>query len=280
MADMVQNLSVPILVVEDNRTQGEYLRYVLEKEGYPVTIATSGKEALISISKSRPYLILTDVMMPEMDGYEATREIRKKETVRDQGIRRTPIVALTAHALDGDREISLQAGMDDHLSKPFTLDQLSEILAKNLPFQSAAPDVAEPSIYDGSNDKKMLQPDKQSDHEGVSNIDRAVINRIRAIEAQGSTNLLKTVITYYVDESPRIISSLRQAIAENNPESMQEFAHSFKSASANVGAMTIAELCKEMELEGRKGVIQRSSELLAQVEREFAAAAKTLLAEL
>ncbi|HPP77566.1 response regulator, partial [Methanospirillum sp.] len=76
MTDMGQNSSVHILVVEDNRTQGEYLRYLLEKEGYPVIITTNGKEALESIQKRRPHLILTDVMMPEMDGYELCSTIK------------------------------------------------------------------------------------------------------------------------------------------------------------------------------------------------------------
>jgi signal transduction histidine kinase/DNA-binding response OmpR family regulator/HPt (histidine-containing phosphotransfer) domain-containing protein len=269
-----------VLLVEDHPINQEVGKAMLEQLGCSVEVAGDGRVA-VDMYSSRTYdLLLMDCQMPEMDGYEATRAIRKKDAVRGNGARRTPIVALTAHALDGDREMSLQAGMDDHLSKPFSLGQLSEVLAKYLPFQSAPPDAAERSMHNGSKDKETLQPDERAGYRGVSSIDRTVLDRIRAIEAQGSTGLLKTVIAYYVDESPRIILSLRQAVAENDPESMQELAHSFKSASANVGAMIIAELCREMELEGRSGVVQRGPELLAQIEREFGIATKTLMAEI
>ena len=125
MTDMVQNSSVPILVVEDNRTQGEYLRYVLEKEGYPVTIATNGKEALISISTSRPHLILTDVMMPEMDGYEAIGKMKS-----NTALQKIPVIAITAQAMTGDREKCLEAGADGYISKPVNVDELLVLLKK------------------------------------------------------------------------------------------------------------------------------------------------------
>jgi HPt (histidine-containing phosphotransfer) domain-containing protein len=136
------------------------------------------------------------------------------------------------------------------------------------------------SLRDGCNNNEIPQTDRQPDSEDNPGMDRAVLDRIRTIEAQGSAGLLNTVITYYVNESPGIISSLRRAVEENNPELMQELAHSFKSASGNVGAVTVVELCKEMELEGRAKSVQRGPELLAQIEKEFDIASKILLAEL
>jgi len=127
MADMVQNSSVPILVVEDNRTQGEYLRYVLEKEGYPVTIATNGKEALISISKSRPYLILTDVMMPEMDGYELCSAIKNDPATSD-----IPVILVTHLFNPVDVIKGLEAGADNFIIKPYTPEVIHTRIASIL----------------------------------------------------------------------------------------------------------------------------------------------------
>lgn len=127
MTDMVQNSSVPILVVEDNRTQGEYLRYVLEKEGYPVTIATNGKEALISISTSRPHLILTDVMMPEMDGYELCAAIKNDPATSD-----IPVILVTHLFNPVDVIKGLEAGADNFIIKPYTPEVIHTRIASIL----------------------------------------------------------------------------------------------------------------------------------------------------
>ena len=119
-----------------------------------------------------------------------------------------------------------------------------------------------------------------SDGEAGSSIDQVILDRIRVIEAQGSPGLLKTVVGYYISESPKTISSLREAVRANDLGTMQDLAHSLKSASANVGAQTVAALCKEMELAGRAGTTEGNPELLLQMEKEFEVASKALIAEL
>ena len=118
------------------------------------------------------------------------------------------------------------------------------------------------------------------DEETISAIDRTVLDRIRTIEAQGSPGLVKTIITHYVNESPKTFASLQQAIEANDAAAMQELAHSLKSASANVGAQTLAEMCKEMELSGRTGTTQKGQELLPQMRQEYDVATRALLTEL
>lgn len=117
MNKMRNNSSVSILVVEDNRTQGEYLRYILEKEGYPVTIASNGKEALAAIAQSRPHLILTDVMMPEMDGYELCSAIKKNPDTSN-----IPVILVTHLFNPVDVIKGLEAGADNFIIKPYTPD--------------------------------------------------------------------------------------------------------------------------------------------------------------
>ncbi len=269
-----------VLLVEDHPVNQEVGKAMLEHLGCSVEVAGNGRIALDLYSHRSYDLVLMDCQMPEMDGYEATRAIRSAETARNGAAGHIPIVALTAHALEGDREKSLEAGMDDHLSKPFTFDQLTEVLAKYLPFQRVELDVASHPVYDESIGNGALTPVRRQDGEDSSGIDRTVLDRIRAIEAQGSTGLFTTVVTYYINESPGTIASLRKAVEANDAGTMQELAHSLKSASANVGAQTVAGLCKEMELAGRAKTTQAGPELLLQIEREFGIASHALMAEL
>jgi signal transduction histidine kinase/DNA-binding response OmpR family regulator/HPt (histidine-containing phosphotransfer) domain-containing protein len=269
-----------VLLVEDHPVNQEVGKAMLEQIGCSVEVADNGKIALDLYSRRCYDLVLMDCQMPEMDGYAATRAIRSAETARSSAAGHIPIVALTAHALEGDREKSLEAGMDDHLSKPFTLDQLSEVLAKYLPFQRVEPDVTSHPVHDESIGTGAPTPVGRQDGEGSNGIDRTVLDRIRAIEAQGSTGLFTTVVTYYINESPGTIASLRKAVEANDAGMMQELAHSLKSASANVGAQTVAGLCKEMELAGRAKTTQAGPGLLLQIEREFGIASHALMTEL
>jgi CheY-like chemotaxis protein len=121
--------SLRILVVEDNLVNQRLATRLLEKRGHHVAVAGNGQQALVALEKERFDLVLMDMQMPEMDGFEATTEIRKRESANDQ---RLPIVALTAHAMKGDREKCLAAGMDGYLSKPIRPQELDEVLQRYL----------------------------------------------------------------------------------------------------------------------------------------------------
>ncbi|MBM3285369.1 MAG: response regulator, partial [Candidatus Aminicenantes bacterium] len=112
-----------ILLAEDNRVNQMVIVHLLKKHGHEVTVAANGQDVLAALEKDRFDLILMDVQMPTMDGYEATDMIRKREGKKGRHI---PIIAMTAHAMKGDRERCLQAGMDDYIPKPLRLDQLLE----------------------------------------------------------------------------------------------------------------------------------------------------------
>ncbi len=133
-------LGARVLIAEDQRVNQEVARFMVESFGCRVEVASNGQEALDALSKAPYDLVLMDCQMPELDGYEATRMFRERETQtaenqlgRAQAIRRTPIIALTAHAMQGDREQCIAAGMDDYLSKPFTRDRLFAVLKRWLP---------------------------------------------------------------------------------------------------------------------------------------------------
>jgi CheY-like chemotaxis protein len=117
--------------VEDNPVNQKVALVNLKKLGFDVQVAGNGREALIALAGNRFDLILMDCQMPEMDGFEATRAIRQRE--EQSAARRVPIVALTANALEGDREQCISVGMDDYLTKPFKQEQLREVLDRWLP---------------------------------------------------------------------------------------------------------------------------------------------------
>ena len=119
-----------VLLAEDNRVNREVVAGMLTVLGVDAETVGNGREAVDAWRSGRFDLVLMDCQMPEMDGYEATRSIRAEEERVTPGGRRTPIVALTAHALAGDRELSLAAGMDDHLSKPFRMHQLEAVIER------------------------------------------------------------------------------------------------------------------------------------------------------
>ena len=116
-------INAEILIAEDSPTQAEKLRYLLEEDGYSVIAVANGKEALAAAWRHKPTLIVSDVMMPEMDGYETTQKIR-----REHKNTKLPIIAVTAKAMKGDREKCLSAGMSDYVSKPVNIEQLLSLM--------------------------------------------------------------------------------------------------------------------------------------------------------
>ena len=119
-----------LLLAEDNPVNQEVARNMLENIGCRVEVVDNGREAVAAASRTRFDLILMDCQMPRMDGYQATESIRRREEAENEPGNRLPIIALTAHAMEGDRERCLAAGMDDYLAKPFTQKQLAEVLER------------------------------------------------------------------------------------------------------------------------------------------------------
>ena len=140
-------LGARVLLAEDQPVNQEVARCMVESFGCRVEVASNGQEALDALSKTPYDLVLMDCQMPELDGYAATRIFRERETQKAknqsgqaQAIRRTPIIAMTAHAMQGDREQCIASGMDDYLSKPFSRDRLFALLKRWLPSKSTCPD--------------------------------------------------------------------------------------------------------------------------------------------
>jgi PAS domain S-box-containing protein len=252
-----------ILLVEDNLINQQVALGMLQIQGYGVTVVNNGREALDAHSEGDFDLILMDCHMPEMDGYEATREIRGRE---QQSGERVPIVALTANAMAQDREACLAAGMDDHLAKPFSMLALQEMLERWM--LQAAPAGA----------KRAPAPAREGPKPGEI-LDRQVLDQLGKVQTNGRPELLVRVINVYLAESPKLMKKLRLAVEASDGAGIASFAHSLKSSSANVGARALSGYFAEMESLARRADIQQACELFGRVDGEHRKVQNALAAE-
>ncbi len=260
-----------ILVVEDNPVNREVAVEILKKSGCLVDVVCNGREAVDAWSRNSYDLILMDCEMPEMDGLTATSIIRRREGLR-QGNMHVPIVALTAHAMVGDREKCLAAGMDDYLGKPFRQDDLLRALRKWLPAREHRVARKAPTPPRPRNLPKLpALPTAGSDV-----IDSQALDNFRLMERAGSTGLLEKIIRLFLSDAPRLMESLREAVQAGDLEALTLTAHSLKSSSATLGANALAETCRQMESLGRAGTLEGMTELMAMVELQYQEAEKAL----
>ena len=225
-----------ILIVEDNQVNQQVARAMLESLGYESETAEDGKQALDALSRSRFDLILMDCHMAVCSGYEATKEIRLRESNAPQSTR-IPIVALTADFLESNRQKCLDSGMDDYLTKPFTQEQLRVVLNRWLspetPGESAP--AREPDGFS-----------KLGDTIALASIDQQALNEIRELDSSSGALVLREIIVSYCASSSQLMLKLRSAVAERDTALIEQLAHSLKGGSSQLGATFFASLCSEI----------------------------------
>jgi two-component system, sensor histidine kinase and response regulator len=232
-----------VLLVEDNPVNQLVALGQLHRIGYACTVAGGGAEALEVLRHESFDLILMDGQMPEMDGYDATRAIRRR------GIA-TPVVALTAHALEGEREKCLSAGMDDYLAKPVSESQLEAMLKKWL--EGSRADVPAPAA-------------PQDEHEIL---DRERVDSFLEISRLHAGFLSGLVSTFQLD-FPTRIEALRSAAASGNAGELADAAHALKSSTGSVGAKRMHDLAASLERAARDGRIDGADDVIARLVTEF-----------
>jgi len=249
-----------VLLAEDNPVNVEVARAMLESLDLQVDCAPNGEEALKAV-RATPYdAVLMDCQMPIMDGFAATAAIRRDE--REAGRDRVlPIVAITANALQGDREACLAAGMDDYLSKPFSQHELAAVIGRWMALPLAA------SVH--HEDAPPRLPPETVDVIRRDVINRVALDKIRALSRERGDALVQKVIAAYVDDTPQQLRRLHDAIDGLDTDNVRRIAHTLKSASANVGADGLAALCKQLEHLGRAATTDGAGTLLADMEHAF-----------
>jgi len=262
-AEPQQALHGLVLLVEDNPVNQEVAREMLESLGCRVHLAEDGARALEVVANAAYDAILMDCQMPRMDGFQASAAIRQLEAGAGAGATgarpRTPIIALTADAMEGDRERCLAAGMDDYLTKPFARDALRRTLQAWLP--SGPP--TEASAAAPAAPAEALPPEPPP-------LDRKALDGLRAINPARQRLILDRLIASYLEAAPRQVAALVRAAAAGDAPGLRHAAHDLKSSSANLGALRLAELARELEACGRSGSTAGAPALLPALERELA----------
>jgi two-component system sensor histidine kinase/response regulator len=233
-----------ILLAEDNIVNQKVAARQLQKLGYRADLVANGLEALEALGRIAYDLVLMDCQMPEMDGYEATAEIRRREG----DARHTPIVAMTANALEGDREKCLAAGMDDYVSKPVKPEELGEVLGRWL--SKGGADVGE----------EAAAPESPSP-----------VNMERLYLALGDDpEELAEVLDIYLAQMSESLEKLASAVESGDARDVRSIAHNCAGVSANCGMVALVGPLRELERMGREGRLEGAAALGAQVGKEFA----------
>jgi len=241
-----------ILLAEDNAVNRLVATRLLQKGGYQVVVAENGREAVDLADRGGIQLVLMDVQMPEMDGFEATQAIRGRERATGAHL---PIVAMTAHAMKGDRERCLAAGMDDYLTKPIRSAELFELLRHYA---------------------KKASPPLQAEKEQASMAEPQVWNLAGALErVGGDRDLLGELIAIFEVESPKLLAMIHAAIERGDAAALELNAHGLKGAAGNFSAGPAADRARELEIMGRNRNLEGAVEKLGLLEVEI----KRLLAE-
>ncbi|TMI20158.1 MAG: response regulator [Betaproteobacteria bacterium] len=252
-----------ILLVEDNLINQQVALGILQIQGYSVTVVNNGREALDAHAQGAFDLILMDCHMPEMDGFEATREIRGRE--RSSIGKRVPIIALTANAMAQDREECLNTGMDDHLSKPFSMQTMQDMLDRWMPHAASTKSAAATELA------------ARGPAKAAAALDRRVLDQLSTLL---KPERLARAINFYLVESPKLIQKLKQAAAANDAPEIVRSAHSLKSSSANLGASVLSRYCEDIEASARRADAEEACKLFAKIETEYGCVQTALTAEL
>ena len=228
-----------VLLAEDNPINQEVAIATLEMYGCRVSVAENGREALEGFNHHPEDfdLLLMDCEMPELDGFSTTREIRRMERARN--LRRTPIIALTAHVMPEMKGRCEESGMDDFIRKPFSHQTLNRALERWLPELRRKSDRPTPSSPSPRPPPTMKpQPDL---------LNEEALERIRALDQDTTKGLLSKIIRHYLEDTPRRLEAIAEHLRRGESEQIRLAAHALKSASANLGANSLSEWCQRIE---------------------------------
>jgi CheY-like chemotaxis protein/HPt (histidine-containing phosphotransfer) domain-containing protein len=251
-----------VLLVEDNLINQSVAQSMLDKLGLQHEVADDGAQAVRRVRATQFDLVLMDCQMPVMDGYAATAAIRALPDGRGA---RLPIIALTANAMQGDRQACLDAGMNGFLAKPYTLPSLQAVLQEWLP---ARPDARPGQASTGTRPAAELP--------ATTAINMATIETLRALEEPGSTALITHLLTSFLSSADEKLARVCAAVADGQATVLSQTAHSMKSSAATLGAEALADCYRNLEKCGREQRTDDARDLLEQTRLEQARAARAL----
>ncbi|MEX0820587.1 MAG: response regulator [Rhodothermales bacterium] len=301
-----------VLLAEDNPVNQKVAVRMLSKLGFEADVAGNGVEALEMLETDQYDVVLMDIMMPQMDGIEATRQIIERIPKE----RRPRVIALTANAMRGDRERCLEAGMDDYLAKPLRVDRLKEVLGDCIPLaaqaEPAAASAGNPSPeLEMDGDRKPTDTQDSSDalesvtstEDSVENVDAAggdgtggdganarvearvpsinlaILHDLEDMMADDDPHFLASIIDEYLEDADRLMAAIYAAVGDGQGFDLQRAAHTLKSSSAMFGASAMAATCKELEQIGAKQRMDEAASYVALLKKQYASVTRELKAQ-
>jgi CheY-like chemotaxis protein/HPt (histidine-containing phosphotransfer) domain-containing protein len=274
---LAARLPLQVLLCDDNAINQKVALRLLQQMGYHPDQAANGNEALAALDQ-KPYdLIFMDVMMPEMGGFEATEHIRQRQSRKSQFPNyKQPIiiVAMTANAMQGDREKCLAAGMDDYIAKPIRPEDVRAIVERWAPKIAHSPEAAPPCAATPSTppQPKSSTPSRAEDPP----VDMDRLNDF----TEGNPESLRELVTLYLDQTTGQLEQLEAAVAGGNASEARRLAHSCAGASATCGMRRLVPLLREIERQGLEGRLTTAVEVCRAAAREFDLIRKFLEAQL
>ncbi len=239
------DLALSILVAEDTPFNQKFISRLLDKWGYTTKIVGNGHKAVAAVSQDSYDIILMDVQMPEMDGFEATAKIRELEAQKGT---HTPIIAMTAHAMKGDRERCLEAGMDDYVPKPISAEALANAI-RNLIKDKPEPHKKEAAV--GENTQPFFDKDAL----------------LKAFD--DDWDFLREVIDMFVADYPDMLKDINAAIESNDAPGLQRTAHALKGMLGNFQVESSAQKAYLLEKMGSEGQLDNAADIYAQLSAEL-----------
>ena len=269
-----------VLLAEDNVVNQKVAVRMLQKIGCRVDVVENGQEALEALGRTAYTLVFMDCQMPEMDGLEATRKIRKAEREMLEGKSkrseeekegqelkdstssfsllpshsRLPIIALTANALSGDRETCLEAGMDDFLAKPVGISDLQTMLQKWGP----------QTKNNNSEDQHMSNHTQKNPTALPPSLDETILNDLKTLGGDDDPEFFLTLVDQFLEDLPRHLESIQQALNDQDHEALVKAAHTCKGSSRSIGATILADISYTLESMGREGTVEGGHEKFSQ----------------
>jgi CheY-like chemotaxis protein len=271
-AHMGQHWPLRILLAEDNATNQKLALRLLARMGYRADVVANGLEVLQALKRQVYDVVLMDIQMPELDGLEATRRIRREWPAGQQ----PHVIAMTANAMQGDREMCLAAGMDGYVSKPIRVEALVSALSQSRPLAASQPAgentalVPEPGALAPLNGTagESANPASPAESDGTV-LDAAALDALLSVVG-GEFLYLAELIDSFLEDAPQLLAELNRFVEAGDAVGVHRVAHSLKSNGADFGASTFSALCKELELLGKSGALEGAANLLARITAEYA----------
>ena len=252
--DLGIRIPLRILIAEDNPVNQKLALRVLEKMGYRADAVGNGLEVIESLARQLYDVVFMDVQMPEMDGLEATRRIRENFAEDDQ----PRIVAMTANAMMGDRDVCFEAGMDDYISKPIRFGEIQNVLERCESLQQGE-DVEQGQTSDSGDAQPALDPET-----------------LDSLGNELGQEILVELSQLFLEEAEKIVADIHKADEKSDAEGLRAAAHSLKGASLNMGAKPLADICKIIEQRARDGEMHGISAMVHQMDIHYQHVCKAL----